>query len=971
MTTLATLVVRITAQTKDYETKLKAVAEIGNKMTAVGSKLSKAVTLPLVAIGTASVAAASNLNESMSKVQVVFGKSAKSIQDFASTAAAKLGMSKQAALEASGSFGNLFTTMGLGKTDAAEMSTGLVKLAADLASFNNLSPEEVLEKLRSGLVGQTEPLRSLGVNLTAAGVQAKAMEMGLADANGTVSQAAMVQARYALILDQTKTAQGDFARTADGMANKMRTAKAQLIDAAATLGEKLLPYAIKAVDFVTRLATAFTNLPGPAQDTVIVVAALAAATGPVLSIFGKLMTVGSNVAIFFKGLAPLISANLPLLAKLSIGLAVVAGAMIIYNEWNRQSTAGIKQVQTAWSNFFDSQIKGGKSAIEIAGAYNQKTIAANKAFNEQSNVLDKAVVGIIKLTQNESKFLKDEEGLHQALLLTAKSADEYWQASILAKGGNLEFANSNHLLIRTLRDQTKAEWDATNGIPPLVDEEGKLTAVGSSLVDSTSKVDSVLKEMGLSTEDAEKKLTALKIATGLLTPEQAQLATDTDLMAKGYATGAISLDRMTQFLKSATLGTSDMTDAERKQLSVLTPLEDKMKDIVSLKDSYTMLKDAIEEANLVGSDMANVHETVALFVNGLDEALNTTTTDMELMSQATAYGIVSASDYANAMFDAKNGTFALSQAEREAMQTSIAAEKAHYEKAEAARNASQAYLELASSLKGATSAQIAETAISQLSEMQKSGAIGFDQYFTAVSGLQETFGLSDAKSRALAATMPILNNALASGILPATSYDEALKALILDAGDGKVNIDNIVNKFAVMPESIGIAKDSLLEYNETMTIVPQSAATAAQGAYDAFTAPNWAGAGMQAGQEIANGITASTPIITAAAQSAIQSAIDAAAAAGASGPTPPSTPPPDTPGYATGGSGIVPPGYPNDSYLIGLTSGESFTVTPAGASAGETTINVPIVIYGNADEERVRAAARDGVLAAQRASGKR
>jgi hypothetical protein len=68
----------------------------------------------------------------------------------------------------------------------------------------------------------------------------------------------------------------------------------------------------------------------------------------------------------------------------------------------------------------------------------------------------------------------------------------------------------------------------------------------------------------------------------------------------------------------------------------------------------------------------------------------------------------------------------------------------------------------------------------------------------------------------------------------------------------------------------------------------------------------------------------------------------------------------------------VPPGYSNDSYLIGLTSGETFTVIPPGAAGGgETVINVPIVIYGNADEEKVRVAARDGVLAAQRAKGVR
>ena len=98
---------------------------------------------------------------------------------------------------------------------------------------------DALEKLRSGLVGEAEPLRVLGVNINEATTKAKAFELGLVGANGVVSEAAKVQARYALILEQTVTAQGDFARTADGVANTQRTLTAEWENAQVVIGQAL------------------------------------------------------------------------------------------------------------------------------------------------------------------------------------------------------------------------------------------------------------------------------------------------------------------------------------------------------------------------------------------------------------------------------------------------------------------------------------------------------------------------------------------------------------------------------------------------------------------------------------------------------------------------------------------------------------------------------------------------------------
>jgi phage-related protein len=275
-----------------------AVAKsFGDKMAGAGKQLGKigaattaAVTLPILAIGKQALDAASDLNESLSKAGVVFGDFTGQVVALAADSATKLGQSRQQVLEAAGTFGNLFVSLGLGQKPAAEMSTSLVKLAADLASFNNVSPDEALDALRSGLVGETEPLRRFGVNMNDVELKAKALALGLGDfSKGVLPPAIKAQAAYALILDQTKTAQGDFARTADGAANKQRILTAQFENAKATLGQALLPIFSQVATVVGKLAERFTHLSPRVQKFVLIGAGIAAAIGPVVGIIGALV----------------------------------------------------------------------------------------------------------------------------------------------------------------------------------------------------------------------------------------------------------------------------------------------------------------------------------------------------------------------------------------------------------------------------------------------------------------------------------------------------------------------------------------------------------------------------------------------------------------------------------------------------------------------------------------------------------
>lgn len=212
----------------------------------------QALRLPLtIAFGAAAagatlaVRAASDYDEAMNKASVTFGDHVDVVQEFARTSADAFGISKTAANEYSATLGVILKGSGLAEDAIADMSVDLVKLSADIASFNNLPIGVALEKIRAGLVGETEPLRTVGVLLNEAAVQQKAYALGIAEAGAKLTDAQKVQARYALILEQTTVQQGDFARTADGMANTMRRVQALLADLAVTIGTVLLPIALE------------------------------------------------------------------------------------------------------------------------------------------------------------------------------------------------------------------------------------------------------------------------------------------------------------------------------------------------------------------------------------------------------------------------------------------------------------------------------------------------------------------------------------------------------------------------------------------------------------------------------------------------------------------------------------------------------------------------------------------------------
>lgn len=223
------------------------------------------------------ISGASDLQESTTKIEAIFGGASGAVQKFASQGAKALGQTKLEVLNASATFGTFGKAAGLAGGDLAKFSTGFAGLSTDLASFYNTSPTEAVEAIGAALRGEAEPIRKYGVLLDDATLRNEALKLGLIQ---TTKQALTPQqkvlAAQAAIYKQTADAQGDFQRTSGGLANQQRILSAQWSDMKTRVGSALLPTITqfvsylneKAVPAITRLSQWMVVNLGPALQKV-------------------------------------------------------------------------------------------------------------------------------------------------------------------------------------------------------------------------------------------------------------------------------------------------------------------------------------------------------------------------------------------------------------------------------------------------------------------------------------------------------------------------------------------------------------------------------------------------------------------------------------------------------------------------------------------------------------------------------
>lgn len=313
---------------EDAKTKL---GNFGTKMTSVGKGMTAGITTPIVGFGIAAVNAASDLSESTSAVETVYGEAAANIKAMNGSVAETFGLSRQQALQYNATLGAILQGTGLNQQASAEMSDQILGMGADFASFYNAPIPEALQAIQSGLTGEYEPLKRFGVLLNDAAIEEAALAAGIWDGIEPLTEAQKVQARYLAIQKQMGPVAGDFSRTSEGLANQQKILTARFKDQIAVLGTQLLPIVLQFVEFLSKLMDRFSALSPATQRWILIGLALVAVLGPLLIFLG--MMASALAAII--AIAPLVGTALTIMLGpwgLLI-IAVIILAVLIYKHW--------------------------------------------------------------------------------------------------------------------------------------------------------------------------------------------------------------------------------------------------------------------------------------------------------------------------------------------------------------------------------------------------------------------------------------------------------------------------------------------------------------------------------------------------------------------------------------------------------------------------------------------------------------
>lgn len=378
----------LSQQMADVGTKMQ---NIGSSMTAVGQKLTMSLTLPIAAAGAASVKLASDLEESTNKVDAVFGTMSESVKAFADNALDSYGLAESSALQMASTFGAMASAMGISRQESADMSMSLTALSADMSSFYNVSTDVASKSLEGIFTGETEALKKFGVVMTQTNLEAFAQQQG--KVYSKMSEAEKVMTRYAFVMNATKDAQGDFARTSDGTANSIRVFKESVKELGAAFGEALLPIITPIIQIITKVVQAIASLPAPIRAVIAVIALIVAAIGPIILIIGSLVTaMGSiitNAPLVAAALVKIgagaaamgatLAAALPqLLLIVAIAALVIAAGVAIAKNWDEICEAADEmgsKVSEAWQKLLakNDELKSGISSLisDIVGYFKQ------------------------------------------------------------------------------------------------------------------------------------------------------------------------------------------------------------------------------------------------------------------------------------------------------------------------------------------------------------------------------------------------------------------------------------------------------------------------------------------------------------------------------------------------------------------------------------------------------------------------
>jgi hypothetical protein len=464
--------------TKGFDKAAREFKALTTNSAKAGYAMKKAFLPAAAALGGLAVAAvgaakmASDFNEETSKTAVIFGDATSAIMDFSKTAATSLGQSQTEALKAAGTFGVLGKAAGLTGTDLGDMAVKFTTLATDLASFNNTSPEDAVIALGAGLRGEAEPLRRFGILLDDATLRTKALELGLIK---TTRDALTPQnkslAAQALILEQTTLQQGDFARTADGAANKQRILTAQIKDAKTNIGKGFLPVMAIAVGLLSKFAE-FASDNAPLIVTMgVVIGGLAAAivlVNGVMAGFSAIaaITTAANIALATSFTAVQVATVIGIATAVAgaATLAILAKKISGTVNANKNNTSATKTAAAAQAEYEKMLKTLGITTDDNTTKTDKNTAATKKADAAKKKLKDAAkklaaelVVLKDALREQMAKALETANGVLDEAI---KKFDGFSKSVSDSIASSFSFGNAQ----QTAAENVKAVADASDDV---------------------------------------------------------------------------------------------------------------------------------------------------------------------------------------------------------------------------------------------------------------------------------------------------------------------------------------------------------------------------------------------------------------------------------------------------------------------------------------------------------------------------
>ncbi len=595
----------------------------GEKIASVGVTLTKGVTAPVIAAGTAAVKLGSDYEENLNKVDASFKQNAGEVERWAKTATDNFGLSESKALEVTSQFGDMGTSMGLTTEAAAVMSTSLAGLAGDLSSFKNIGVDQAMTALNGVFTGETESLKTLGVVMTETNLKQFAEDCGLV--YDGMSQAEKVTLRYKYVLAMTKNAQGDYKATSDGTANSLRTLQSSVSNLGAAFGQKLLPKITPIIQYLTKLVNTFGSLDDSTQEFIIKAALVAAAAGPVTTAVGKTTSViGKLITITGRG----VSAT-GRFASVLTGTGAAATEAAVGATSAATATGSLGSALTAALG------TGGAAALAVAGLTAAAAGAAYLAVKADEALdpviqLGNAIDGVTAAQETMASSGNIIELAERYQTLRSKMADASLTASEMADVQS-EMADVRAQLSGATNGAVSAEGELNGAL----DETVALQKTLAELEAQRAK-EQIYQELKDGADDYQKALSDLRKTQVELAEAEERMKTTQEALANGsdaaYQKLQSTLDGVRDSLDDGLIDTSTVEGTAQLNAE-LKGLEDQVNALVTTGEQVHF--DTFAEAEAYIENMAYSTEDAGDAAQGAVDDYNDLKDQLDDLTDAT------------------------------------------------------------------------------------------------------------------------------------------------------------------------------------------------------------------------------------------------------------------------------------------------------------------------------------------------